>query len=155
MGDKVHFSGVRGLGKDNNNIIIQPQRHGHIDAHLGFLRLHHRYHVEFSIPWNLCIHADGKTSVPAVIAENRNRNCYIVDFGLEKDGLRLKVEFLAYKEEILKEQVQIMCCKSGTPLKIQLNARVLGRDKGTPPLLRNGIRSIAVELADEGNDSSE
>lgn len=37
-----------------------------------------------------------------------------------------------------------MCCRSGTPLKIVLNARVLAKDKGTP-LLRNGIRSIGVE----------
>lgn len=45
MGDKehhVHFSGASGLGKDNN-IMIQPQRHGHIDVHLGFLQLHHRF----------------------------------------------------------------------------------------------------------------
>lgn len=36
-----------------------------------------------------------------------------------------------------------MCCPSGTPLKIVLNARVLAEDKGTP-LLRNGIRNIAT-----------
>ena len=41
-----------------------------------------------------------------------------------------------------------MCCPSGTPLKIVLNARVLAKDKGTP-LLRNGIRSIAVEGTSE------
>jgi len=40
----VHFSGGSGLGKDNN-IMIQPQRHGHIDAHLGFLQLYHRLFV--------------------------------------------------------------------------------------------------------------
>lgn len=41
-----------------------------------------------------------------------------------------------------------MCCPSGTPLKIVLNARVLAKDKGTP-LLRNGIRSIGIEGVDE------
>ncbi|KAG7200594.1 hypothetical protein KM043_001153 [Ampulex compressa] len=150
MGDKehhVHFSGGSGLGKDNN-IMIQPQRHGHIDVHLGFLQLHHRYHIEFSIPWNLCVHGEGKTVAPAVVAGNHNPNCHIIDFGQEKDGLRLKVEFLAHKEKILKEEVQITCCKLGLPLTILLNARVLGKDKGTP-LLRNGIRSIAVEGLDE------
>lgn len=48
----------------------------------------------------------------------------------------------------MKEEVQVMCCESGAPLKILLNARVLGKDKGTP-LLRNGIRSIAVERIDK------
>ncbi|XP_029163687.1 LOW QUALITY PROTEIN: uncharacterized protein LOC114935112 [Nylanderia fulva] len=136
MGDKehhVHFSGGSG-GKDNN-IMIQPQRHGHIDAHLGFLQLHHRYHIEFSIPWNTCTHAEKEKKEevevppPAIIAENHNPNCHIVDLAQEKD-------------------VQIMCCSSGTPLKIVLNARVLAKDKGTP-LLRNGIRSIAIEGVDE------
>ncbi|XP_029167650.1 UPF0687 protein C20orf27 homolog [Nylanderia fulva] len=156
MGDKehhVHFSGGSGLGKDNN-IMIQPQRHGHIDAHLGFLQLYHRYHIEFSIPWNTCTHAEKEKKEevevppPAIIAENHNPNCHIVDLAQEKDGLRLKIELLAYKEKILKEEVQIMCCSSGTPLKIVLNARVLAKDKGTP-LLRNGIRSIAIEGVDE------
>lgn len=63
-------------------------------------------------------------------------------------SFRLKIELLAYKEKILKEEVEIMCCPSGTPLKIVLNARVLAKDKGTP-LLRNGIRSIGIEGVDE------
>ncbi|XP_017753813.1 PREDICTED: UPF0687 protein C20orf27 isoform X2 [Eufriesea mexicana] len=150
MGDKehhVHFSGGSGLGKDNN-IMIQPQRHGQIDAHLGFLQLYHRYHVEFSIPWNLCVHRDRKSSAPAIISGSHNTNCHIIDLIHEKEGLRLKIELFAHKEKILKEEVQIMCCKGGTSLKIQLNARVLGKGKGTP-LLRNGIRSIAVERSNE------
>ncbi|CAK9824342.1 UPF0687 protein C20orf27 homolog [Anthophora retusa] len=150
MGDKehhVHFSGGSGLGKDNN-IMIQPQRHGQIDVHLGFLQLYHRYHVEFSIPWNLCIHGDRKSSAPAIATGIHNLNCHIIDLIQEKEGLRLKLKLLAYKEKILKEEVQIMCCKAGTPLNIQLNARVLGKDKGTP-LLRNGIHSIGVERTNE------
>lgn len=62
--------------------------------------------------------------------------------------IRLTIELLAYKEKILKEDVEVMCCRSGTPLKIVLNARVLAKDKGTP-LLRNGIRSIGVEGTNE------
>ncbi|XP_015603373.1 UPF0687 protein C20orf27 homolog isoform X2 [Cephus cinctus] len=156
MGDKehhVHFSGGSGFGKDNN-IMIQPQRHGHIDVHLGFLQLHHRYLVEFSIPWNLCIHGEGNIIAPAMIVESPNLNCRIIDFAQDKDGLRLKIELLAYKEKILKEEVQVMCCKSGLPLKILLNARVLGKDKGTP-LLRNGIRSIAVENDHDEDDDDD
>ncbi|XP_014608624.1 PREDICTED: uncharacterized protein LOC106789167 isoform X1 [Polistes canadensis] len=153
MGDKehhVHFSGASGLGKDNN-IMIQPQRHGHIDVHLGFLQLHHRYHLEFSIPWNICVH--GELFAPAVVASNQhNPDCHIIELMQEKDGLKLKIELLAYKERILKEEVEVMCCKSGTPLKILLNARVLGKDKGTP-LLRNGIRSVAVEGVEKDDTS--
>ncbi|XP_076301062.1 adipose-secreted signaling protein [Lasioglossum baleicum] len=150
MGDKehhVHFSGGSSLVKDNN-ILIQPQRHGQIDAHLGFLQLYHKYLVEFVIPWNQCPHNDGKAKTPAISVGPINPNCRIIDFGQDKDGLKLRLEFLAYKEKILKEEVQISCCKAGTPLKIQLSARVLGKDKGTP-LLRNGIRNIGVESPEE------
>ncbi|XP_012264519.2 UPF0687 protein C20orf27 homolog isoform X2 [Athalia rosae] len=154
MGEKehhVHFGGGSGVGKDNN-IMIHPQRHGHLDVHLGFLQVHHRYHVEFSVPWNLCIHEEGKTLIPAVVVENLNSNCRVIELGHDKDGLRLKVELLAYKEKLLKEEIQVMCCKSGNPLKILLNSRVLGKGKGTP-LLRNGIRSIAIEGDDDDEAS--
>lgn len=43
----VHFSGASGPGKDNK-IVIQPQRHGQIDVHLGFLQLHHRLHFFYT-----------------------------------------------------------------------------------------------------------
>ncbi|XP_071866074.1 adipose-secreted signaling protein isoform X2 [Bombus fervidus] len=128
--------------------MVQPQRHGQIDAHLGFLQLYHRYHVEFLIPWNLCTHKERKSSVPAIVTGTHNPNCHIVDLMSEKESLKLKIELLAYKEKILKEEVQILCCKSGSPLKIQLNSRVLGQDKGRP-LLRNGIRSVGVEQSNE------
>ncbi|XP_015513896.1 adipose-secreted signaling protein [Neodiprion pinetum] len=150
MGEKehhVHFGGGSGVGKDNN-IMIYPQRHGHLDVHLGFLQLYHKYHVEFSVPWNLCIQDEGKTLAPAVIVDIPNTNCRVIDFAHDKDGLRLKVELLAYKEKLLKEEIQVMCCKSGNPLKILLNARVLGKGKGTP-LLRNGVRSIGIEGDDD------
>lgn len=86
--------------------------------------------------------------MPAIVKGPTNPNCHIIDLRQEKEGLKLKVELLADKEKILKEQVQVMCCMMGTPLSIQLNARVLGKDKGRP-LLRNGIRSVRIERSDE------
>ncbi|XP_034945037.1 uncharacterized protein [Chelonus insularis] len=153
MGEKehhVHFSGGSGLGF--NNIMIQPQRHGHLEAHLGFLQRHHRYHIEFSVPWNRCIHGDNKTEVPAIVVDNTNPNCRVNDVHQERDDLRIKLELLAY-QEFLKERIQLKCCESGTSLNITLKARVLSKDKGTP-VLRNGIRSIRVE-ADDEDDVSE
>lgn len=67
---------------------------------------------------------------------------------------RLKVELFAYKEKILKEEVEVMCCSLGMPLKIVLNARVLAKDKGTP-LLRNGIHSINIEEEEEEDEDDE
>lgn len=54
------------------------------------LHIYFRYHIEFSVPWNICIHTEKQTAAPAVIAGNYNANCHIVDFTQEKDTLRYK-----------------------------------------------------------------
>ncbi|XP_014219786.1 UPF0687 protein C20orf27 homolog [Copidosoma floridanum] len=143
MGDKehyVHFSSASGVGC--NNIVIQPLRHGHLNVNLGFLQIHHIYHIEFTVPWNKCVvHPDDESSEPAIPTGKKNANCRIVDCSKEKDDLRLKVELFVHTERFLKEEFQITCCVKGAPLTIYLNARVFGEDQGTP-ILRNGIRNV-------------
>lgn len=39
-------------------------------------------------------------------------------------------------------------------MTIYLNARVFGKDQGTP-ILRNGIRSVAIEEEEEDDDEAE
>ncbi|XP_058797484.1 adipose-secreted signaling protein [Phymastichus coffea] len=157
MGEKehyVHFSSASGAGY--NNIVVQPLRHGHLNVHLGFLQIHHRYHVEFTVPWNVClVHPEGNPKGPAVMVGEPNPNCRVFDFSLDRDDLRMKVELAVHKERFLKEPFQITCCDEGAPLTIYLNARVFGKDQGTP-ILRNGIRSIAIEEEDdEAEDESD
>lgn len=53
--------------------------------------IYFRYHIEFSVPWNICIHPERKLVAPAIIVENHNANCHIVDLAQEKDGLRYKI----------------------------------------------------------------
>ena len=48
----------------------------------------YRYHVEFSVPWNVCVHGEAQATAPAIIVENANPNCAVVDFAQDKDGLR-------------------------------------------------------------------
>lgn len=50
--------------------------------------LYFRYHIEFSIPWNKCIHLEKKPVAPAMITEKYNANCHIIDTVQDKDGLR-------------------------------------------------------------------
>lgn len=52
------------------------------------LYINFRYHIEFSVPWNMSIHPEEQTVAPAVIAGNYNVNCHVVDFTQEKDALR-------------------------------------------------------------------
>ncbi|XP_003428159.1 UPF0687 protein C20orf27 homolog [Nasonia vitripennis] len=159
MGDKehyVHFSSASGAGC--NNIVVQPLRHGHLNVNLGFLQIHHRYHVEFTVPWNTCvIHPEGNPAAPAMPTGEPNSNCRVIGFNQDRDDLRLKVELFVHTERFLKEEFQITCCEKGAPLTIYLNARIFGKDQGTP-VLRNGIRSIGVEddaEEDEEEDNSD
>jgi hypothetical protein len=60
-------------------------------------------------------------------------------------------------ERFLKEEFQITCCEKGAPLTIYLKARIFGKEQGTP-ILRNGIRSVAIEQdveEDENEDTSD
>jgi len=59
-----------------------------------YVYMYFRYHIEFSVPWNTCIHPEEKTVAPAVIAGNHNANCHIVDFAQEKDSLRYKICYI-------------------------------------------------------------
>ncbi|KAL7300140.1 hypothetical protein TKK_0007142 [Trichogramma kaykai] len=152
MSDKdpyVHFSSASGAGC--NNIVVQPLRHGHLNVSLGFLQINHRYHVEFTVPWNTCVlqPEGGSHTEPAMISgETTNSNCRVIDFTRERDDLRLKVELFAQTERFLKEKFQIKCCEGGSPLTIYMNARVFGKGQGTP-VLRNGIRCVGVENVTE------
>lgn len=68
---------------------------------------------------------------------------------------RLKVELFVHTERFLKEEFKITCCKEGAPMTIYLNARIFGKDQGTP-ILRNGIRCVAVEkIADIDDDEDQ
>lgn len=59
--------------------------------------IYYRYHIEFSVPWNTCVHPERKVVAAAIIAENHNPNCYIVDLAQEKDGLKYKIYTFFYK----------------------------------------------------------
>ena len=60
----------------------------------------------------------------------------------------------AHTERFLKEEFQITCCEKGAPLTIYLKARVFGKDQGTP-VLRNGIRCVAVENVTEESEDED
>lgn len=62
--------------------------------------IYFRYHIEFSVPWNTCIHPEKKLTAPAIIAENHNANCHIVDLTQDKDGLRYKICYIYFLHKI-------------------------------------------------------
>ncbi|KAJ8684300.1 hypothetical protein QAD02_020092 [Eretmocerus hayati] len=137
----VHFSSASGAGC--NNIVVEPLRHAHLKVHLGFLQIYHRYHVEFTVPWNTCVNqTESRPAEPAKSIAVPNSNCQIINLTQDRnDILRLKVELLAKNQGLLKEELQIKCCDSGQPLTIHLSARIFGKDQGTPILRSDSSRS--------------
>lgn len=53
-----------------------------------FLHNFFRYHIEFSIPWDLCIHNERNSNEPAIITEYHNPYCHIIELTHEKESLK-------------------------------------------------------------------
>lgn len=65
----------------------------------------------------------------------------------------MKIEFFAYKEKLIKEQLIVVNAKNSKEIfKLILLARVLGKGKGTP-MLKNGIHCIGIDK--DGESESE
>lgn len=63
------------------------------------------------------------------------------------------LELLAYKEKLLREQLLLQSCNNPLlTLTLMINARVLGKGKGTP-FLKTGIHCIGVEMDEESDHS--
>lgn len=60
----------------------------HRNSTKKFLFVNYRYHIEFAIPWNGCVHNEDKSNAPALIVETNNPNCKIIELSEEKDGLK-------------------------------------------------------------------
>ncbi|KAL1439309.1 hypothetical protein MTO96_010331 [Rhipicephalus appendiculatus] len=125
---KVHFpESLDAFGHDSS-ILVQPLNDVHINVHLGFIQVNHRYEVRFQV-----------LELKPVISS----------------GPRYEVvlELLAYKEKLLREQLLLQSCNNPLlTLTLMLNARVLGKGKGTP-FLKTGIHCIGIEMDDESDHS--
>ncbi|PNF24136.1 UPF0687 protein C20orf27-like protein, partial [Cryptotermes secundus] len=149
---RVHFGeDADCFGKDNE-IVIQKQDDCQLTAHLGFLQLGHRYEIHLTLPRSQC-EMYGTAELKESLTEKvPNVNCRLLAVSSDKKDIILKLELFAYKEKLLKEELRLERSDTKALLMLVVLARVLGRGKGTP-LLRNGIKSIGVELDDESEAS--
>nr|XP_055677113.1 UPF0687 protein C20orf27 homolog isoform X1 [Lutzomyia longipalpis] len=154
----VHFdeSAIKENLEADNSIVYQKSGEDGVLVHLGFLQINHRYLLELQLP---------STVSPAFLFGERialsrderclpNVNCKYIEFTGKVGGhYDLKVEFLAHKEKLLREELHLVNVQNfEEKLKLVLSARVLGRGKGTP-MLRNGIHCVGVEQDEESEAS--
>lgn len=164
----VHFDDTI-LLKDEfeteNSVTYQKSGDHAIIVHLGFLQVHHRYHIDLKLPAAWFTSSAEPLLVPASDKET-NVHCKLVDFHYSEETVpprplqndideattstrrpyyNIKVEYFAHDDKLLKEGLKLVNAKNLEEIvKLIITARVLGKGKGTP-LLRNGIHCIGSE----------
>uniref|UniRef100_A0A023GEQ1 Adipose-secreted signaling protein n=1 Tax=Amblyomma triste TaxID=251400 RepID=A0A023GEQ1_AMBTT len=147
---KVHFQETLDTFGHDSGIVVQPLNDVLINVHLGFVQVNHRYEVRFQFdsPAHL-----GSLSVRT--QDPPNLNLRVLELKpVISTGPRYEVvlEFLAYKEKLLREQLLLQSCNNPLlTLTLVLNARVLGKGKGTP-FLKTGIHCIGIEMEEESEN---
>lgn len=129
---------------------------------LGFLQINHKYAIDLRLPIAYFGHfvEDPSVFVPDISDVIPNLNCRITQFSTtptnkENEFIEMKIEFFAYKEKLLKEQLTIVNTRNSKEiLKLFIVARVLGKGKGTP-MLRTGIHCIGAVKDDEESEASD
>lgn len=91
--------------------------------------------------------------------EPPNLNAHLLSLNLIENepviAYSVKIELLTYKEKLMKEKILLKSCeKPDNTLSLMLNARVLGKGKGTP-FLKNGIKCIGIICDDDESEMSD
>lgn len=153
----VHFDpkSIKDDFEEDNTIVYQKSTIGNsITIHLGFLQIDHRYKIELKLPKVLISNDEFNLTTDDSVVPNIN--CKLTEFlGKQSDKneyYEMNIEFLAHKEKLLKEELNLKNAQTEDKFKFIFYARVLGRGKGTP-MLKKGIHLIGVEADPEDTDS--
>lgn len=165
----VHFDDTIALKDEfetENSVTYQKTGDHSIIVHLGFLQVHHRYHIDLRLPAAWFDSSAEPLLVPAS-NDDSNVHCRLVNFHYSEEAIpsstkkdddatevskaevrpyyNIKVEYFAHDDKLLKEGLKLVNAKNLQEIvKLIITARVLGKGKGTP-LLRNGIHCIGSE----------
>lgn len=141
---RVHFPDDQ-VAQHDSQIVIEQNRDGHLDVHLGFLQLHYRYQIKIAI----------KDSLGESVMWNQSTHglAHLIEARATSGGKGhdLVLEFRANREKLMTDEVTLRGRQNDKTLTLNLHARVLGLDKGTP-VLREGIHCIDKE--DSGDADS-
>uniref|UniRef100_A0A1B6CPE3 Adipose-secreted signaling protein n=1 Tax=Clastoptera arizonana TaxID=38151 RepID=A0A1B6CPE3_9HEMI len=148
----VHFEEKGDSFGKNNEIIVQKSSDNKLSVHLGFLQVNHRYAIKFTVS-NALINITKNVEITFVEPAIPNKNLDLISIDIKQDNLEFCVVLFAYKEKLLKEEFTFRILNKITVTAI-LNARVLGKGKGTP-LLRNNIHCIGQDDNDEESEVSD
>lgn len=161
----VHFDETIALKDEfetENSVTYQKLGDHSIIVNLGFLQVHHRYHIDLRLPATWFAGSSVKPLLVPASDEDTNVHCRLVDFHYSEETVstpketnhatsslrayyNIKVEYFAHDDKLLKEGLKLVNANNLEEIvKLIVTARVLGKGKGTP-MLRNGIHCIGSE----------
>ncbi|KAH9520236.1 hypothetical protein Btru_060328 [Bulinus truncatus] len=136
------------LNAHDSKILLEAIDNERYNVRLGFLQYKHVYEVCFNIEDEL---ADELTCDPL---QNLNVKIESTELLKEGKGHSVVLTFRAVKEKLMTESVTLQSKSDPRKtLTLIMNARVLGKGKGTPSL-KKGIHCIRIEW-DEESDASD
>ncbi|XP_078410773.1 adipose-secreted signaling protein isoform X2 [Cetorhinus maximus] len=120
-------------------VMVTQEEDGSFLVKVGFLKISHKYEITFLLPDSQSLRQE--TSCAPV----PNLYLKLVDIAPVTEGYRVKCEYIAHKEGVIREEM-IMTNKinNNASVKVTLQARVLDRLHGTPMLLE-GVKCIGSE----------
>jgi len=130
---KVHFSTDV---SSNTEINVVCKDNDTIDVHVGFLQEGHIYEIQFGIPnrfpdgWKHPDLLDTDLQILSVDSVGSNQ-------------LLVTLEWKCHLEGKVKKRFTLHARDGGRHVRISIDARVMGRNKGTP-MLKNGIKCIHI-----------
>ncbi|XP_063166510.1 adipose-secreted signaling protein isoform X2 [Candoia aspera] len=128
-------------------VMVSQEKEGDFLVKVGFLKIMHKYEITFVLPF---VQLLGKDIYAAPLT---NLNLTVTNITLASEGYRVKCEYVAHKEGVLREEM-VLCSKtnSNASIRVVVQARVMDRHHGTPMLL-DGVKCIGAELEYDSEQS--
>ncbi|XP_067836815.1 adipose-secreted signaling protein [Heptranchias perlo] len=135
--EKLHDSVVMVIQEEDGSFLVK----------VGFLKISHKYEITFLLP---AIQSLGQKACSAPLP---NLYLKVVDIAPVPEGHRVKCEYIAHKEGVIREDMVLTNeIDDSASIKVMLQARVLDRIHGTPMLLE-GVKCIGPELEYDSEQS--
>ena len=156
MASSVSFSTPANSSVDESGIVVRDLGQNTFAVNLGFLKHNHKYQISFVVP-NLFSGHD-LTFDPL---QSLHFRVEAIEKCEDPAGHKISASLTAAKEKLMREKVTLAVVEGGDAgnaignLKLEINARVLGKDKGTPAL-KAGVKSVGLDRdLDEDSEQSD
>jgi len=158
MASSVSFAASADASVDSSGIVVRDLGQNTYAINLGFLKHNHKYQISFFVANRLAdydLTYDPLQSLHFRIGAIERRR----DEDPATSGHQFNATLTAAKEKLMREKVTLKAVGAGDSagggeLRLEINARVLGKDKGTPAL-KAGVKSVGVDrdLEDDSEQS--